>query len=614
MKFYISLKRRFGNSAFWRAFELLPRADRVKVGYITLIQTFMGVLDLTGVIVIGAIGALSIQGLESKNPGNKVGHLLRLLHFNHLTFRNQITCLALLATFVLITKTLMTIYFVRKTFYFLSFKGSEISANLIEKVLSQNLTELQKRSSQTILFTVSDGVKNLMVGILGTILNMASDFSTLIIMAGGLLFVDPIIALATAIIFSGIGYSLHRLLQVRAQEVGSEFSDLTIKSNEKILEVLNSYRESVVRNRRKFYAEEIRKIRYALGKVTAEMNFQPYISKYVLESASVIGILVLGAFEFATKNAVHAVSTLTVFIAASSRIAPGALRIQQGFLQIRNSVGTTQQTFDLIHDLHSQNNISDLVLEPTFNYQGFEPSIVLSAVSFKYPGRNHLAIKNIDLNIPAGSSIALVGPSGAGKTTLVDLILGVLEPSKGTVKIGGVIPSLASKSYPGGMSYTPQDVFISNGSIRQNVALGYKSDSMTDERVWKALGIAQLSETVLALEEGIDSSVGERGSLISGGQRQRLGIARALFTEPKLLVLDEATSALDGQSEAEISDAIKKLSGEVTVVVVAHRLSTVRAVDKLVYIDNGEVLATGSFEEVRKAIPDFDKQATLMGL
>ena len=337
----------------------------------------MGVLDLTGVIAIGAIGALSIQGIESKNPGNKVGNLLRLLHFNHLTFRNQITCLALLATFVLITKTLMTIYFVRKTFYFLSFKGSEISANLIEKVLSQNLTELQKRSSQTILFTVSDGVKNLMVGILGTVLNMASDFSTLIIMAGGLLFVDPIIALATAIIFSVIGYSLHRLLQVRAQEVGSEFSDLTIKSNEKILEVLNSYRESVVRNRRKFYAEEIRKIRYTLGKVTAEMNFQPYISKYVLESASVIGILVLGAFEFATKNAVHAVSTLAVFIAASSRIAPGALRIQQGFLQIRNSVGTTQQTFDLIHDLRSQNIISDLVLEPTFNYQGFEPSIVL---------------------------------------------------------------------------------------------------------------------------------------------------------------------------------------------------------------------------------------------
>jgi ABC-type multidrug transport system fused ATPase/permease subunit len=211
-------------------------------------------------------------------------------------------------------------------------------------------------------------------------------------------------------------------------------------------------------------------------------------------------------------------------------------------------------------------------------------------------------------------SVAIVGSSGAGKTTLVDLLLGVIEPDSGTIGISGLTPKLVVSKWPGAIAYVPQDVAISNGTVRENVALGFPARVATDELVWGAIDLAQLRTFVSELQSGLDSQVGERGARISGGQRQRLGIARALFTKPKLLVLDEATSSLDGQTEADISDAIQGLKGSVTIVMIAHRLSTVRNADLVIYLHEGKILAQGSFEDVRNSVPNFDNQAQLMGL
>ena len=184
----------------------------------------------------------------------------------------------------------------------------------------------------------------------------------------------------------------------------------------------------------------------------------------------------------------------------------------------------------------------------------------------------------------------------------------------GLVSIAGKLPLEAIATWPGSISYVPQDVTISNGTFRENVGLGYPVEVATDELVWSALEVAQLADFVRKLPQGLDTPVGERGTKISGGQRQRLGIARAMFTQPKLLVLDEATSSLDGQTEADISGAIQSLKGSVTVIMIAHRLSTVRNADQVVYMEKGKILAKGTFEEVRAAVPDFDSQAKLMGL
>ncbi len=608
------LGRRYSQSSVGRAASILEPRDRTKLLAITLVQVIMGFLDLIGVIAIGALGALSVQGVESHKPGNKVGSLLKILNLQNLSFPGQVTVLGISAAVILIFKTILSIYFTRKIFFFLSYKGAQISAELISKVLSQNLIDIQRRTTQEILYIVSTGVSNLLIGILATTINVLSDAAIFFIISIGLFVVDPTIAFTTVILFFTIAYILHLLLQVRAREFGIKINKLTVNSNEKILEVLNSYRETVVHHRRRFYAEEIRRLRYELGNIQAEQSFQPLISKYVIELSTVLGTLGLAGYEFGTKNAVHAVAVIAVFMAASSRIAPAALRAQQNLLILKNSVGASNSTLTLMDELKTVKIVQEDSPVLTFEYPDFSPDIVLSSVAFKYESGTNFALSDIHLHIKRGTSAAIVGPSGAGKTTLIDLILGILEPEDGNIKISGVNPSTASERWPGAVSYVPQNVSISAGSIRENVGQGYSREVATDERTWAALDLAQLSTAVSKLPKTLDTSVGEGGSRISGGQRQRLGIARALFTLPKLLVLDEATSALDGQTEADISESISKLSGKVTVVVVAHRLSTIRSVDQVIYMENGRIIAVGTFDEVRSKVPDFDQQASLMGL
>jgi ABC-type multidrug transport system fused ATPase/permease subunit len=403
-------------------------------------------------------------------------------------------------------------------------------------------------------------------------------------------------------------------MHVRAGLLGAMHSEFNIVSNEKIVEVFSSYRESVVRNRRDYYAREIGKIRFALADVSAESAFMPYVSKYVIETSVVLGALLVGAAQFIMQDATHAVATLAIFLAAGTRIAPAVLRVQQGSIQIRGSLGAAQPTFALIDSLGQSlmfENIDDSV---DVLHEGFTSEIQIENVSLTYPPKQLRAISNISLTIRPGTSVAFVGPSGAGKTTLIDVLLGVLNPDEGSVVISGLPPLLAVAKWPGAVSYVPQDVIISAGTIRENVALGYPAKEATDELVMSALKVAHLDQFVSNLPKGLDTEVGERGAKISGGQRQRLGIARAMFTRPHLLVLDEATSSLDGETEASISQAIHELRGSTTVVLIAHRLSTVRNADIVVYLAEGKIMAKGTFDEVRHAVPDFDRQARLMGL
>ena len=430
----------------------------------------------------------------------------------------------------------------------------------------------------------------------------------------GLFAIDPLTAIGTFLVFSLIAYFLYRFMNVRAGVLGIKNSELSIASNEKIVEVFSSYRESVVRNRRDFYAREIGKLRFSLANVSAESAFMPYVSKYVIETAVVLGALLIGVAQFVLQDVSHAVATLAIFLAAGTRIAPAVLRVQQGSLQIRNGLGAAIPTLELMEMLGNapmNENVDDRV---DVIHEGFVSDIYVTNTTLTYPNKTIPAIFDITLAIPAGASVAFVGPSGAGKTTIIDVLLGVLNPDKGSVLISGLPPLLAVAKWPGAVSYVPQDVVIAAGTIRENVALGYPPEAATDELIMSALKVAHLDKFVADLPNGIDTQVGERGAKISGGQRQRLGIARAMFTRPHLLVLDEATSSLDAETEAGISEAIHELRGSTTVVMIAHRLSTVRNADIVVYLSQGQIMAKGTFEEVRSIVPDFDRQAMLMGL
>jgi ABC-type multidrug transport system fused ATPase/permease subunit len=593
---------------------VLSKKDQSKILIIAILQVILGGLDLLGVIVIGLLGALSVTGLQSNNPGDRVKSALNFLHISDASFQTQATILGISAVLLLVGRTLLSIFFTRRILFFLSRRGAKISANLITRLLSQPLLKVQERTTQETLYAVTSGVSLITLQVLATGVVLVSDISLLLVMAIGLFVVDPPSAIGTFSVFSLIGLLLYRLMQVRAGELGVKNSTLSIIGNEKIVEVFSSYRESVVRNRRDFYAREIGKLRFELADVSAESAFMPYVSKYVIETAVVLGAVIIGASQFILQDATHAVATLAIFLAAGTRIAPSVLRVQQGSLTIRGALGQAKPTLDLIDSLDDapmSENVDDTV---DLIHAGFVPEIQITNVSLTYPHKNSRAISEISLSIPAGLSIAFVGPSGGGKTTIIDVLLGVLNPDEGSVLISGVSPLLAVSKWPGAVSYVPQDVVIAAGTIRENVSLGYPSESVTDELVHSALRVAHLDQFVASLPLGIDTQVGERGAKISGGQRQRLGIARAMFTRPQLLVLDEATSSLDGETEASISQAINSLRGSTTVVMIAHRLSTVRNADIVVYLSEGKVVSMGSFDEVRQSVPDFDRQALLMGL
>ena len=608
------LRQYWKQSAIGRSVRVLSKKDQSKILIIAILQVILGGLDLLGVIVIGLLGALSVTGLQSNNPGDRVKSALNFLHISDASFQTQATILGISAVLLLVGRTLLSIFFTRRILFFLSRRGAKISANLITRLLSQPLLKVQERTTQETLYAVTSGVSLITLQVLATGVVLVSDISLLLVMAIGLFVVDPPSAIGTFSVFSLIGLLLYRLMQVRAGELGVKNSTLSIIGNEKIVEVFSSYRESVVRNRRDFYAREIGKLRFELADVSAESAFMPYVSKYVIETAVVLGAVIIGASQFILQDATHAVATLAIFLAAGTRIAPSVLRVQQGSLTIRGALGQAKPTLDLIDSLDDapmSENVDDTV---DLIHAGFVPEIQITNVSLTYPHKNSRAISEISLSIPAGLSIAFVGPSGGGKTTIIDVLLGVLNPDEGSVLISGVSPLLAVSKWPGAVSYVPQDVVIAAGTIRENVSLGYPSESVTDELVHSALRVAHLDQFVASLPLGIDTQVGERGAKISGGQRQRLGIARAMFTRPQLLVLDEATSSLDGETEASISQAINSLRGSTTVVMIAHRLSTVRNADIVVYLSEGKVVSMGSFDEVRQSVPDFDRQALLMGL
>jgi ABC-type multidrug transport system fused ATPase/permease subunit len=604
----------FRNSIIGRSLRILSSSDRKKVIAVIAIQISFGLLDLAGVALVGILGALAITGVQSKGPGNRVSTVLQILHLENQSLQSQATIIGLIAAGLLITKTVFSVVFVRKTVIFLSRRSASISANLISRVLAQPLIQVQSRSMQQTLYAVTSGVESIAMNVLNTTVLIISDTSLLLILAFGLFVVDPVVALSTFVVFSGIAYLLYRLMQLRAIRLGEEQRVLSIDSSERILEVLNSYREIVVRNRRGFYAQELGRIRYKLADVIAERAFMPNISKYVIEITVVLGSLSIAALQFAVNDAAHAVAVLSVFMAASTRISPAILRLQQGAISIKSSVGSAGPTLDLIEELENIDLANEKVDELNFEHKGFTGEVLLSNVSLTYPTKNVPAVKNISLQINQGQVVSFVGPSGAGKTTIIDVILGVLEPDSGDVQIQGNSPLESIRQWPGAIGYVPQDVMISNGTIRQNVCLGYSATEVPEDAVWHALEVAQLATFVRNLPEGLDTPVGDRGTKLSGGQRQRLGIARAMFTKPKLLVLDEATSALDGSTEASISEAVHNLKGGVTIVMIAHRLSTVKESDVIHYMENGILVKSGTFDELRNSIPEFDKQAQLMGL
>ena len=294
--------------------------------------------------------------------------------------------------------------------------------------------------------------------------------------------------------------------------------------------------------------------------------------------------------------------------------------MQGALISVKSAGNIARPTFDLARVLSSKPVHTDVSKEGvkgtplSFVHEGFNAHITAKHLSVTYAGALTPTLNDISFQILPGQSIALVGSTGAGKSTLADVLLGVLQADEGDVFISGVPPLNAIERWPGSIAYVPQSVGLVNGSIRANVALGLEDHEIDDDLVWESLARAHIGEYLRQSRQGLDTVIGEKGIKLSGGQRQRLGIARALFSRPKLLVLDEATSALDAETEMGITQTLKDLEGDVTTVTIAHRLAIIRFCDLILYMESGRILARGNFSEVCERSVAFRRQADLLGM
>lgn len=598
-----------------KAIAFTSRSDRKKLILITIITFLISLLDLAAVALAGVIGALAVRGIQEQNAGDRVRALMESISLDQFELRTQILIISVVALCLLILRSFLSYYFSRKIFVYMSGSANKVTKELLEKLLDCEVTMVQKRSVQENLYAITTGANNLMLGLLGSVISISTDAVLFVVLFVGMFIVDPWIAASALVVFGSLALLLYKVLEKRASTLGRKFGRLNVAGNEKITELLSSFREITVRQSAPFYVKKIVENRQELIYGMAQMRVMPLVSKYVLEVALLVLVVFITYIQFTFNDTSRAIGNLAVFMAASTRITPAVLRVQQNLLSIKNAIGSSQSTLSLISDLERL-GVDEHPVNPSLKLYGnlIVPKISLNSVFFRYPGKDRWVLEDISIEIPANSFVGIVGRSGAGKSTLVDLILGLLSPDKGEILLSEMPPRQAVKQFARQVAYVPQNVFMHKGTVLENVLAGISLDDI--DKLWldEIFDLTGLTEIIRQMPEGENTEVQDRGVSLSGGQKQRIGIARALVTKPALLILDEATSSLDAVSEDFISRAITKLQASTTVVVVAHRLSTIRSADSLVYLEDGKLVAQANFSKLRELVPDFDKQATLMGI
>ena len=607
--------------AIQNSLSLLSRRDQFYFVTVALIQMATGFLDLFGVLLIGLITAVALGDSIGGSSLGPFSQLLQKLPFEMDSNSNSIVILAGFAGLILVTKSGLNIFLTRYTLRFLAEKQAQVSANLTSRLMAQPISYLHKRASQENVYALTTGVNFATLMVLGQASILLSESTLLVLLTLALALVSPLETIFAVVFFFGVAWLLHQLLATRAGRLGKASSAIEIDSFAAIQEAISSYREIYVSNRRAFYVTNIRKLRREASTNQADMSMVGLLPKYVLEIALVVGSAFLVASQLLVRDTAAALAIIALFLVAGSRILPSVLRLQGAALVIRSAAGQAAPTYLLADELKDDGHLRALEMQEDEIVRSVKgssdemiPSVALDDVTFCYPGSNVPALSDVGFQVPAGSSLAITGSTGSGKSTLADLILGLILPQEGSVEIGGVPPSVAARLWPGGMGYVPQQAFISNSSIRRNIALGVPPQDVSDDLVWEALEKAHLFEFIRSLDRGLDTFVGEHGVRLSGGQKQRLGLARALYSPPKLLVLDEATSALDTETEQSIATTMARLRGEVTTIVIAHRLATVRGSDQVIYLESGRLAAKGTFDQVRQQSESFNRQAILSGI
>lgn len=477
-------------------------------------------------------------------------------------------------------------------------QNHRLSLRLLRRYLTQPYAFFLDRNTAELSQTLLTEVNSVVSGVLVPLLQVAARSVSVVLLVALLALVDARLALVVALVFGGSYGLIYLVLRRNQYRRGGERFRQNTRRFSISREVLVGIKDVKSLRREAEFLRRFSEPSWRYSMDTAINQIVGRIPRYALETVAFGTVIVIilarlrGAGDFASL-----VPVLSVYVFAGYRLMPALNELFSSVVTMRFNLPALERLHaELTGPIDGAEQWSEAGAEPSIE---LHESIELQGLGFRYPDQRGFALRDIDLRIEAKQVIGFVGTTGSGKTTLVDLILGLLTPTDGALMVDGApLDGSGRRAWRQRCGYVPQDVFLSDDTIAANIAFGLPEAKVDAAAVERAAQIAQLHDFVMSLPDGYGTAVGERGVRLSGGQRQRIGIARALYPDPDVLVLDEATSALDNATEAAVLDTIHALAHKKTLLVIAHRLTTVRACDMIYLIDNGTVAARGTFAEL----------------
>lgn len=459
--------------------------------------------------------------------------------------------------------------------------------------LQRNTAELQRN--------VHNAVRILFERTITQFITAVTEVATILAIALVLLVYEPAPTVATMAYFGLLGWGFQKLLKYRTRRLGSTYQSADRDAYVTAEQSLGGLREIILSHVQPSFVQRFESTKLRVAKSRRGMMFLGDAPRSVLEIALVLGIGLLVLTTVSTDTPNESLAALGLFIAAGFRLLPSLSRLVAGVNHFRTGLADLEmlaREFEQTPQIEPIDTTS-LLERPLSKALSFEQ------VSFRYPSRAELVLEKLTCSIPAGQSVAIVGSSGAGKSTLVSLLLGLQNPASGSIFVDGVPIGECLRTWQSVIGLVPQEVYLLDDSLRQNIAFGTSEDGIDEDALHRCVEQAQLEDLVSDLPDGLETVVGERGMWLSGGQRQRVGIARALYRQPSVLVLDEATSSLDTHTEQLITRTIESLYGQLTVLVIAHRLSTVKRCDRVLFLSEGRLTGDDTFDQLRASNAEF---------
>lgn len=578
---------------FTRLYRILPPASKRGLPFVVMVSLVAAIFETASVASILPFMAVVMDpGVLFKYPWLET--TLKL--FNIQTQQGAVIGAGVLTVAILAIGNVVSASNLWIQTHYIALARRELSAELFTGYLYLPYAFHLQRDTPSLGRVIGGDVESALGGFLASLLGVVAKGLSGLVLISLIILVDPTVALGTVLVL-GCGYMLvYRMIRARQVRLGAKMVEASLAVGRISLEGLSGVKELRVLGRESPSTIEYKKSFSELTDTQASNLLASALPRYVIEVFAYAGIVAVTLAFVIKGEGAAAIPSLALYALAGNRLVP---IFQQFFAAAITIKYHTRAVEALEADLAVvRNNTQPSEIEET-QALSFKYEIKLSNLSFSYPGANRPALKDVSLRIPQNQSIGFVGRTGSGKTTLADVILGLYPPDAGSISVDGVdLVATNERAWRRRVGYVPQTVFLTNASVARNIALGIPEDKIDHGAVLRAAQMAQAHEFIKMMPDGYDTIVGERGVKLSGGQRQRLGIARALYHNPDVLVFDEATSALDGMTEDAVMEAVRTLSAERTMILIAHRLRTVQACDRIVMLDAGQIVADGSYQEL----------------